>query len=70
MPEGRGDDDMKKTTISVQELASELGISMTKAYELAKREDFPVIRIGKRILIPVEILNEWLRREADNGNRE
>ncbi len=69
MPEGRGED-MKKTTISVQELASELGISMTKAYELVRREDFPVIRIGKRILIPVEILNEWLRREAENGCRE
>lgn len=58
---------MKKSTISVQELSSALGISIRKAYELVRREDFPVIRIGKRILVPVELLDEWLRRSARDG---
>ena len=47
-------------TISVRELARQLGISLPKAYELAKREDFPSIRIGNRILIPVDAFHEWL----------
>ena len=37
---------MDKQTISVQELSSQLGISLPKAYELVKTPGFPVIRIG------------------------
>ena len=46
---------MEKTTMSVQELSAQMGISLPKAYELVKSEGFPSIRIGTRILIP-----EWL----------
>ena len=52
--------DMEKTTMSVQELSSQLGISLPKAYELVKSEGFPSIRIGTRILIPVDAFREWL----------
>ena len=58
---------MEKATMSVQELASQLGISLPKAYELVKRPGFPVLRIGTRILIPVEAFREWL---SDNATRE
>ena len=49
---------MEKATMSVQELASQLGISLPKAYELVKRPGFPVLRIGTRILIPVDAFRE------------
>lgn len=52
---------MDKSTMSVQELASQMGISLPKAYALVKQPDFPVLRIGSRILIPVEGFREWLR---------
>lgn len=42
---------MDKTTMSVQELSAEMGISLPKAYELVKEPDFPTIRVGTRILI-------------------
>lgn len=51
---------MKKETISVQELSTQMGISLPKAYELVKTEGFPSIRIGTRILIPVDAFREWL----------
>ena len=51
---------MEKTTMSVQELSSQLGISLPKAYELVKSEGFSSIRIGTRILIPVDAFREWL----------
>ena len=51
---------MEKATMSVQELSSQLGISLSKAYELVKSEDFPSVRIGTRILIPVDAFREWL----------
>ena len=51
---------MEKTTMSVQELSAQLGISLSKAYALAKSEGFPSVRIGTRILIPVDAFREWL----------
>ena len=51
---------MEKTTMSVQELSSQMGISLPKAYELVKTPGFPPIRIGTRILIPIDAFREWL----------
>lgn len=51
---------MSKAVMSVQELSSQLGISLPKAYELVKTPGFPVIRIGTRILVPVDAFKEWL----------
>lgn len=53
---------MEKLALSVIELAEALGISRTNAYELMKRPDFPSARLGKRIVIPVAALNEWLAK--------
>jgi excisionase family DNA binding protein len=51
---------MDKTTMSVQELSAQMGISLPKAYQLVKTPGFPTIRVGTRILIPVEAFKEWL----------
>lgn len=61
---------MEKTTLSVQELASCLGVSLPVAYELVKRPDFPSLRIGARILVPVEGLRAWLNRQTGAGPGE
>ena len=57
---------MEKTTMSVQELSAQMGISLPKAYELVKTPGFPTIRIGARILIPIEAYKEWLVRTSIN----
>jgi len=46
--------------INVEELTSVLKISRSKAYELVKMETFPIIKLGKRILIPTDALLKWL----------
>lgn len=55
---------MEKTTMSVQELSTQMGISLPKAYELVKSPGFPTIRIGTRILIPVDSYKEWLLKNS------
>ena len=40
---------MDKMTIGVDELATEMGISRPKAYELANSDGFPILRVGRRI---------------------
>lgn len=57
---------MEKATMSVQELSAQMGISLPKAYELVKTPGFPTIRVGTRILIPVEAYREWLLKNAAN----
>ena len=55
---------MEKATLSVQELAAQLGISLPKAYELVKQPGFPVLKIGTRILISVDAFKAWLVSNA------
>ena len=55
---------MEKTTMSVQELSSQMGISLAKAYELVKTPGFPTLRIGTRILIPVDAYKAWLIKRS------
>lgn len=56
---------MERATMSVQELSAYMGISLPKAYELTKRDGFPIIRIGTRILVPVDAFKEWLTKNAN-----
>ena len=46
--------------MSAQEIALQMGISLSKAYELTKESDFPIVRVGKRVLIPVTEFQRWL----------
>ena len=55
---------MERTTMSVQELSAQMGISLSKAYELVKIPGFPTLRIGTRILIPIDAYKEWLMKNA------
>ena len=44
----------------VEEAGEMLGISRQLAYQLANRDDFPCLRIGRRLLIPRSKLIEWV----------
>ena len=59
---------MEKSTMSVQELSRQMGISLPKAYELVKEPGFPTIRIGARILIPVDGFKAWLKEKSESGD--
>ena len=55
---------MERSTMSVQELSAQMGISLPKAYALVKTPGFPTLRIGTRILIPIDAYKNWLMRQA------
>ena len=55
---------MERTTMSVQELSAQMGISLPKAYELVKTPGVPTLRIGTRILIPIDAYKEWLIKQS------
>ena len=48
--------------LSVPEMAAALGISRAGAYELARSEGFPALKIGNRIVIPKDSLQKWVNQ--------
>ena len=50
--------------LNVKQLADLLGVSDSSVYELIQEDDFPSLRIGKRIVIPKEELREWISTHA------
>ena len=50
--------------LSVQDVASALGISRAGAYELVKSEGFPAMNIGIRIIVPKEEFILWIKQKV------
>jgi len=67
-----------KQTLTIRETAAILGIGRGLCYELARRGDIPVIRLGRRVLVPEAALNAYLggvpdrpaEHDDDNGGAE
>jgi excisionase family DNA binding protein len=56
-----------KKLITVKEFVSEYGIGTNKAYEIVNSKGFPVIRLGKKILIIRDRIDEWLENNIGNN---
>lgn len=54
----------EKDFLSVGQVQITLGISKNKAYELVHSEGFPVVRIGRRIVVPVRQFESWVERQT------
>ena len=46
--------------LNVKQLADLMGVSDSSIYELIQEDDFPSLRIGKRIVVPKEELRKWI----------
>lgn len=53
-----------RETATVGEAAKRLGIGRNQAYEAVKRGEIPVIKIGKRLLVPRAALDRLLSGAA------
>ena len=52
-------------TLTVPEVGEVLAISRAKAYDLARSEGFPSMRIGTRILVPRDKLIRWIDKQTE-----
>lgn len=46
--------------LSACDVSAALCISRSGAYELMKRDDFPAVRVGTRIIVPKTAFIRWL----------
>ncbi len=62
----------EKLTLTVTETAKCLGIGRSSAYEAIARGEIPVIRVGKRLLVPKAALETLLAagQPKKNGDDE
>lgn len=49
-----------RLTVTVDEAATILGLGRSAAYEATRRGEIPSRRLGRRIVIPVPLLLDWL----------
>jgi len=55
---------LPRQTITVPEAGARLGIGRNAAYEAARRGEIPVIRIGKRMVVPLFAFERMLSVES------
>lgn len=58
---------MERETLSIREAATVLGIAEGTVRALIKKHQFPVLRLGGRLLIPREGLKRLLSEAATAG---
>jgi predicted DNA-binding transcriptional regulator AlpA len=53
--------------LNAKTVAEILGISVAGAYELLHQDNFPVLRIGSRLVVPKEKFLSWIESQT-GGN--
>lgn len=49
--------------LQAKDVQAILGLSKGKTYEIMNREDFPTIRLSKRMVVTTESFFEWLSQD-------
>lgn len=58
--------DQNRLTLTVEEAAEMLGISRAFAYKLVKRDELPIVRLGRRVVIPRRAIETMLSVDPDS----
>ena len=53
--------------LNAETVARVLGVSPSSGYELMHETDFPVLKIGNRMVVPKEKFVEWVLRHIQGG---
>ena len=53
--------------LNAETVAKVLGVSPSSGYELMHETDFPVLKIGNRLVVPKEKFVEWVSQHTQGG---
>ena len=53
--------------LNAETVAKALGIAPSSAYELLHETDFPVLKVGNRMVVPKEKFVEWVEQYTGVG---
>ena len=54
--------------LNAKTVAKVLGVSPSSGYELMHEPDFPMLKIGSRMVVPKEQFVEWVLRHTQGGS--
>ena len=55
--------------LNSETVAKVLGVSSSSAYELMHEPDFPMLRIGNRMVVTKEQFIQWVVQHTEGGER-
>ncbi len=58
--------DQLPLALSADEVAQVLGISRAGAYTLMHSKGFPVLQVGKRLVVPKDKLLSWIENQVES----
>ncbi len=53
--------------LNAEMMAKVLGVSSSSGYELMHEADFPVLKVGNRLLVPKEKFIRWVENHTQGG---
>lgn len=53
--------------LNAEMVAQVLGVSPSSGYELMHEPDFPVLRVGSRMVVPKEKFIQWVEEHTGGG---
>ena len=53
--------------LNAETVAKVLGVSPSSGYELMHEPDFPVLKVGSRMVVPKEKFVEWVSQHTQGG---
>ena len=53
---------MRRQLLSITEVAALLGISVDRAYSLAREGILPVVRLGRQVRVDPDQFEEWIKQ--------
>ncbi|MBD5134119.1 MAG: helix-turn-helix domain-containing protein [Clostridiales bacterium] len=56
--------------LNAELVAKVLGVSPSSGYELMHEPDFPVLKVGSRMVIPKEKFIEWVERNTKGSGND
>ena len=55
--------------LNAEVVAKVLGIAPSSSYELMHEADFPVLRVGNRMVVPKEKFIQWVEENTTGGTQ-
>ena len=63
LPQCRSYDDLP-LFLNAELLSQVLGVSISTTYEMMREPDFPVLRVGSRMVVPKEKFIQWVEEQS------
>jgi len=55
--------------LNAEIIARTLGVAPSSAYELMHESDFPILKVGNRMVVPKEKFVEWVEQHTQGGTQ-